>query len=413
MMNQATEPTYQPPAVPLDEETRLHSLRELKLLDTEPEDRFDRVVRLAASIFKVPIAYIALVDRDRQWFKAQTGMCATQTTREVSFCGHAILEDSALVIPDARQDARFAGNPLVTGEPFVRFYAGQPVRAPDGSKVGTLCLVDHEPRELAENEFKVLQQLGDLVEHEFGLFDLITAQDDLIRVKEELLESKREVERLFSDLSEEKAKTDRLLLNILPERIAEELKERGAVRAERHESACVLFADFTNFTAESANYDPEALVAELNECFSEFDEIVNRHGIEKLKTLGDGYLCAGGLGCSENLQHLELLRVAFDICDFVRRRRDSRDGKYWDVRVGIHAGPLVAGVVGKSKFAYDIWGDTVNTASRMETASEPGRINVSAAFQQLVSEHADFKFRGALPVKGKETMDMFFVNKLL
>ncbi|MGB0581694.1 MAG: GAF domain-containing protein, partial [Limisphaerales bacterium] len=104
---------YQPPAVPLDEETRLHSLRELKLLDTEPEERFDRVVKLAAAIFQVPIAYIALVDRDRQWFKAQTGMCATQTSRDVSFCGHAILQDSALVVPDAKKDPRFAGRQVV------------------------------------------------------------------------------------------------------------------------------------------------------------------------------------------------------------------------------------------------------------------------------------------------------------
>lgn len=411
-MSATSDLGYQPPAVPLDEETRLHSLRELKLLDTEPEERFDRVVKLAAAVFQVPIAYIALVDRDRQWFKAQTGMCATQTSRDVSFCGHAILQDAPLVIPDAKKDPRFAGNPMVTGDPFVRFYAGLPVEAPQGGKVGTLCLVDHEPRELNDKDLKVLRQLGDLVEHEFGLFDLITAQDDLIRVKEELLESKREVERLFSDLSAEKAKTDRLLLNILPERIAEELKERGAVKAERHECACVLFADFTNFTAESEKYTPEDLVTELNECFTEFDDIVTRHGIEKLKTLGDGYLCAGGLVCADGSQHVELLRVAFEICDFISRRRKEKDGMYWDVRVGIHAGPLVAGVVGKSKFAYDIWGDTVNTASRMESASEPGRVNVSGAFEELVRDHADCESRGDLPVKGKETMEMFFVRRL-
>lgn len=278
--------------------------------------------------------------------------------------------------------------------------------------MGTLCLIDHEPREFSDSELTVLRQLGDLVEHEFGLFDLITAQDDLIRVKEELLESKREVERLFADLTEEKAKTDRLLLNILPERIAEELKEHGAVKAERHECACVLFADFTNFTAQSKNYTPEDLVTELNECFTEFDDIVARHGIEKLKTLGDGYLCAGGLGCAETSQHSELLQVAFEICEFIRARRAEKGGAYWDVRVGVHAGPLVAGVVGKSKFAYDIWGDTVNTASRMESSSEPGRVNISGAFEQLIHEHAECESRGSLPVKGKETMEMFFVNSL-
>lgn len=391
------------------------SLRQLKLLDTDPEERYDRIVQLAAKVFNVPISYIALVDSDRQWFKAQIGMCSVQTDRSISFCGHAILQDEALVVPDAHQDERFAGNPLVTGEPFVRFYAGQSVRGPGGQKIGTLCLVDRQPRKFSEADRAMLSDLSKLVEHQFSLFDMIEAQDELLRVKEELLESKREIERLFGELSVEKEKTEDLLHNILPREIAGELKEHGKVRAVRHERACVLFTDFTGFTALTNSFDPEDLVAELNECFTAFDGIMTRHEVEKLKTIGDGYMCATCIRDRDTDGPLRLLRAAFEIRDWVASRRAQQEAagkRYWDIRIGIHSGPVVAGVVGKSKFAFDIWGDTVNTAARMESGSEPGRINITWAYHQLIQDHADFAPRGALPVKGKDDLQMFFVERL-
>ena len=391
------------------------SLRELKILDTDPEERYDDIVKLAAEVFKVPIAYIALIDGERQWFKSQQGLCERQTERKISFCGHAILQEEALVVNDAMEDPRFAGNPMVIGEPFVRFYAGQSVKGPRGHRVGTLCLVDRKPREFSAADRLVLEQMARLVEHQFSLFDMIEAQDDLLRVKEELLESKREVERLFGELSAEKDETDRLLHSILPAHIARELKERGEVKAERHDRACVLFADFTNFTALSDKLTPEEVVAELDACFCAFDEIMAEHGVEKLKTLGDGYMAASGIGARDDDGHGRLLRAALEIRDWIRDRcleKNAAGKKYWDIRIGLHTGPIVAGVVGRSKFAYDIWGDTVNTASRLESNSEPGRINVSREFQLLVGELAGCVSRGGIPVKGKETIDMFFIDEL-
>jgi diguanylate cyclase (GGDEF)-like protein len=155
------------PAIPSDESQRLQTLRDLRLLDTPPEERFDRVTRLAKQVFSTRIALVSLVDADRQWFKSRQGLDAEQTAREISFCGHAILDDEILVINDAEIDERFCDNPLVCGDPNIRFYAGCPLTAPDGSRVGTLCIIDDKPRELTSEQFLVLRDLGRMVEEEF------------------------------------------------------------------------------------------------------------------------------------------------------------------------------------------------------------------------------------------------------
>lgn len=148
---------------PSNETERLRALKALSLLDTPAEERFDRVVRFAAEQLDMPIALVSLIDRDRQWFKARFGLDATQTGRDISFCGHAILQDDLFIVEDAQQDARFADNPLVTGDPHVRFYAGAPLSAEGGERIGTLCLIDRVPRTLGAVERAVLEALRTLV----------------------------------------------------------------------------------------------------------------------------------------------------------------------------------------------------------------------------------------------------------
>lgn len=176
----------QPAPIPTDEHQRQAQLVALKILDTPPEERFDRIVRLAKAIFRVPIAYIALVDRDRQWFKAKEGLSATQTGRAESFCGHAIMQDRVMIVPDAREDHRFRDNPMVTGDPFVRFYAGQPLRSAGGQNVGTLCIVSSEPRNLTEQEQWTLRELAALAERELNLTDTIAAQQQVLIARQAL-----------------------------------------------------------------------------------------------------------------------------------------------------------------------------------------------------------------------------------
>ncbi len=154
------------PATPANEKQRLQTLQDLKLLDTPPEERFDRVTRLAKQVFDTPIALVSLVDADRQWFKSRQGLDATETPRNISFCGHAILDDKILVINDAADDQRFCDNPLVCGDPNIRFYAGYPISAPDGSRIGTLCIIDRKPREVSSAQLLLLRELGRMVEEE-------------------------------------------------------------------------------------------------------------------------------------------------------------------------------------------------------------------------------------------------------
>lgn len=160
--------------IPADDETRLDALRALRLLDTPVEETFDRITRLAARTFDVPIALVSLVDRDRQWFKSRHGLEVAETPRDVSFCGHAILADDIFVIADARRDERFADNPLVTGEPHVRFYAGCPLRAPSGERIGTLCLIDRNPREWPEGDAEALRDLAGTIEEHLSWRALVT-----------------------------------------------------------------------------------------------------------------------------------------------------------------------------------------------------------------------------------------------
>jgi GAF domain-containing protein len=154
-----------PACIPEDEAERLAILRSIQLLDTPPEERFDRFTRLAARVFDVPISLLTFVDEDRQWFKSRVGLPLPETSRNTSFCAHAILEDSPLVVPDALQDERFEMNPLVTGDPRIRFYAGVPLKI-SGQAVGTLCLIDTRPRSLSKGELDSLQDFGSLLEKE-------------------------------------------------------------------------------------------------------------------------------------------------------------------------------------------------------------------------------------------------------
>ncbi|MGI9262674.1 MAG: sensor domain-containing diguanylate cyclase [Woeseiaceae bacterium] len=155
------------PATPANERKRLKTLRDLKLLDTPPEERFDRVTRLAKQVFSTEIALVSLVDADRQWFKSRQGLDAEETPRDISFCGHAILDDKIMVVNDATADERFCDNPLVCGDPSIRFYAGYPLAAPDGSRVGTLCVIDNKPRDISNRQLQLLRELGRMVEEEF------------------------------------------------------------------------------------------------------------------------------------------------------------------------------------------------------------------------------------------------------
>lgn len=217
-------------------------------------------------------------------------------------------------------------------------------------------------------------------------------------------------------ISKEKKRSDELLLNILPEETAEELKATGTAKAKSFDSVSVLFTDFKNFTQASEILSPEELVAEINYCYSEFDKIITNHKLEKIKTIGDAYMCAGGLPAANNSHPVDIVAAGLAMVDFIEKNKQKRisQGKpYFELRCGIHTGPVVAGVVGTKKFAYDIWGDTVNTASRMESSGEVGRVNISGATYELVKSKFACTHRGKVKAKNKGEIDMYFVDKAI
>jgi adenylate cyclase len=220
---------------------------------------------------------------------------------------------------------------------------------------------------------------------------------------------------LTKNLNQERAKSDSLLLNILPASVAEELKAKDVVSPRHYESASVLFTDFVGFTQIAEGMTPEELIAELDACFSHFDAIAKKHKLEKIKTIGDSYMAASGVPAANRTHAVDTVLAAIEIQQFMmelaeQKRRQNQP--CWQLRLGIHTGPLVAGVIGREKFAYDVWGDTVNTASRLESSSVAGRINISGATYEQVRDFVVCEYRGKLPAKHKGEIDMYFVNAI-
>jgi class 3 adenylate cyclase len=216
-------------------------------------------------------------------------------------------------------------------------------------------------------------------------------------------------ERALLQVEKEKRRSDELLLNILPEEVAEELKETGSANAKEYGEVSVLFTDFVNFTSISESIGAQATVQELNACFTVFDAIIDRNGLEKIKTIGDAYMAVCGLPLANPIHAERTVQAALEIRDFIGERNIS--GHELGVRIGIHSGPVVAGIVGVKKFAYDIWGDTVNTAARMEQAGELGRVNISGATYELVKDRFSCSHRGLVEAKNKGAIDMYFVER--
>ena len=214
-------------------------------------------------------------------------------------------------------------------------------------------------------------------------------------------------------LDKQKEEIESLVLNILPAAVATELRTDGVATPRHYESVSVLFTDFKGFTKIAEGLSPQDLVSELNIFFSAFDEITLRHNLEKIKTIGDAYMCAGGIPSKSSAHPFDAVKAGLEMQEFMFKTNEGRKARGlpgWDLRIGIHTGPVVAGVVGKRKFAYDIWGNTVNIASRMESSGEAGRLNISSATFELVKEQFDCEFRGKVHAKNVGDIDMYFVT---
>jgi class 3 adenylate cyclase len=273
--------------------------------------------------------------------------------------------------------------------------------------------------ELTEDELSSFSRLSSQVA---GVIQKgkILQETEIARTLAQKAKEQADIERGIALLAQkeaesERGKSEKLLLNILPEEVANELKEKGSVEPVFFESTSIMFTDFKGFTQIAEGLTPHELIRELDGCFTQFDKIIDRNNLEKLKTIGDSYMCAGGIPKVNATHAIDTCLAALEIQSFMNQMKEIKQMigvPYWELRLGIHSGQIMAGVVGEKKFTYDIWGDTVNTASRMESSGTPGKINISSATYDLVKEFFDCEFRGMVNAKNKGDVAMYYVNGL-
>jgi len=233
------------------------------------------------------------------------------------------------------------------------------------------------------------------------------------RFAKEKFRLERIINERTDELVMEKDKSEKLLANVLPKDTADELKTKGKASKRKYQMVTVLFSDIQGFTKIAEQMNPEKLIDELDNFFFHFDSVVEKYNTEKIKTIGDAYMCAGGIPEKNRTNPVEVVLAALEMQEYMAELHEEakkKNSSFWDIRVGIHTGPVIAGVIGHKKLSYDIWGDTVNTASRMESSGEAGKVNVSGSTYQLVKDFFICEYRGKMPVKYKGEIDMYFVK---
>jgi adenylate cyclase len=294
---------------------------------------------------------------------------------------------------------------MALANPPCQFYCGMPLITDEGYALGTLCVLDFEPRQLAFEEIESLRWLSHQV---------VT----LLELRRRLIENGqmiKELDQARIEAAAEKARVEELLENILPASIAHELKTTGRVQPRYTRSATVLFADFQGFTLLAERAEPVALVGLLDRYFTAFDDIVARNGLEKLKTVGDAYMAVAGLPATNGRHPTDACLAALEMQATVAKIKALNEKALLpalELRVGIHTGPVISGIVGNRRFTFDIWGDAVNTASSMEAHGVPGRINVSETVAGHVKALFELEPRGSVEAKHERAHEMFFLNRL-
>jgi adenylate cyclase len=381
-----------------NESERLTALYELKILDTPPEERFDRIVRLASHYLSTPIAYIALLDTDRQWFKASCGLSAKQTPRSISFCNHTIQQDHPLIVPDATLDDRFSSSPLVTDSPNIRFYAGFPLSTAEGFNIGTLCISDSMPRQLEAAQLKILQDLADLAEDQLALLDIYELEKKILDKNLSLEKAKKELE-LRNDFIRQTFScfmSDDVVSQLLESQST--LKLGGEQR-----KVTILFSDLKRFTPLSEKYPAEKIVAALNNYFSHMVSVIEKYNGTIDSFIGDAIMVIFGAPCRDGQEAERSIACALEMqqsMEAVNAFNRKNDLPELEMGIGINTGEAIIGNIGsKRRMQYSAIGSPVNLAARIQGLSLGGQILISEETRQEVGSL--LKSNGHLRVKVK------------
>ena len=392
---------------PENEVERNAELRTYRIMDSQPEIEFDNINDLAAQICGCPVSYVSFIEDDRFWFKSKYGLPEDfeGCPREIAFCSVTICGSELVLVPDLTADEHFRNFHFVANEPHFKFYCAMPLITPDGYAIGTICVMDFKPHQLTieqqESLRRLAQQLMVQLEHRRRII--------------ELDESMRELDEAHSRLSKEKARADNLLTSMLPKTIAVELMENDKVAPRFFSAATILFADVKGFTSFSEKAEPAMLIGMLNTYFARFDDAMEQHSMEKLKTIGDAYMAVAGVPELDRQHVLNSCLAALtmlSVVDKITVERQKLRLPFFELRIGIHTGSVIAGLVGKKRPTYDIWGDAVNVAARLESHSQSGRINVSEQMYHHMAPYFEFSGQGTVDVKGKAPMAMYFLDRL-
>ena len=378
--------------LPEDEDDRLAALYALNILDTPVDERFDRITRTLRHCLDAPIAYIALVDKDRQWFKSEIGMGCAETPRGVSFCGHTILQRSPLIVPDTTKDVRFADNPMVVGEPFARFYAGWPLGAADGQRVGTLCIMDTKARDyLTTEEMGVFRDLAEMAEDQLTLTDLASVQTRLRETRQTLEKKNTFLRQVFGKYLADEV-VDRLL------RDPDALALGGKVR-----DVTIVMADLRGFTALSDQWQPSDVVDALNIYFDAIVKTITAHGGIVDNIVGDGIVSLFGVPEQSDDDACQAVACAIAMQNAMTEVNDALHARglpQLGVGVGVNSGEVIVGNVGSDQFAkYSAIGSPMNIASRVEALSLSGQVLITD--ETLKRTNGRVRTAGTLRVKAR------------
>ncbi len=377
---------------------RLAALYELNIMDTPPEERFDRITRLASLLLQVPTAYIAFLDSDRQWFKSRCNLEASETPRNISFCTYTIQQDELMVVPDALLDPRFADSPLVVDDPHTRFYAGYPISTPEGYNVGTLCVIDTVPRDIPPEQLGFLKDLARIAEDQLALVDIMKLEQQVRNANAELGAAKVELEKRNEFIR-------KAFSSYMSDDVVESLlqSEESLVLGGEERRITALFCDLRDFTVISEHIPPNRIVATLNNYYGEMVEIILKHKGTIDAFIGDAIMVLFGAPYSDEKDTLRAVACAVEMqlaMKTVNEKNRKASLPELSMGIGINTGFAAVGNIGSAKrMKYSAVGSPVNLAARIQTFSLGGQVLISEVTCQDVKEF--IQINGHLRVKMK------------